>query len=111
MNGPGKRRFDEIFDKGKRVQGKFTRLCALPGTGKIGFAVSKKIGCHARRNQIRRRYQAALREIGPRTERPLDLVVIIGTGASSVGIAEVRMDLWPLLKKIEERWASESASS
>ena len=111
MNGPGKRRFDEIFDKGKRVQGRFTRISALPGTGLIGFATAKKIGCHARRNQLRRRYQAVLRDLGDSRTTPLDLVVIIGTGAASVGIAEVKSELWRLLKSIEERWAEESASS
>ena len=111
MTGPSKRRFDEIFEEGKRVQGKFTRLSALPGSGKIGFATAKKIGCHARRNRTKRRYQAALREIEFKPEPPLDLVVIIGSGAVSVGIAEVKSEICSLLKKIEERWAGESESS
>ncbi|MFI5385037.1 MAG: ribonuclease P protein component [Fimbriimonadales bacterium] len=111
MTGPTKGRFDEIFEKGKRVQGRFSRLSSLPGTGKVGFATAKKIGCHPRRNQIRRRFQAAFREIDFKPEPPLDLIVIIGTGAMNVGIAEVREELRSLLEKSKVRWAGESECS
>ncbi|HVT11631.1 MAG TPA: ribonuclease P protein component [Fimbriimonadaceae bacterium] len=111
MNGPSKRRFDEIFTEGKRVQGKFCRISALPGNGKLGFATTKKIGCHARRNQVRRRFQAALQEIEFTPNPPLDLIVIIGMGALGVEFAEVKEELKALLKKIEGRWAGESECS
>lgn len=86
-------------------------MSALPGTGKIGFATAKKIGCHARRNQIRRRFQAALSGFEFSPNPPLDLIVIIGIGATGVEFAEVKEELLGLLKKIEGRWASESECS
>jgi len=86
-------------------------VSAVSGTGKIGFATAKKIGCHARRNHVRRRFQAAFRQIDFNPEPPLDLIVIIGDGALDVGIAGVREELRTLLEKIKGRWAGESECS
>jgi ribonuclease P protein component len=79
----------------------------LPGTGKTGFATAKKIGCHARRNSIRRKFQAAFREIPFQPTPKLDLVIIIGAGALGVKVADAKEELAAMLVKMEGRWAGE----
>jgi ribonuclease P protein component len=86
-------------------------LAALPGTGLIGFATAKKIGCHARRNRLRRRFQSAFRQLKFDPKPPLDLIVIVGMAAQDVGIQEIGEELGMLLQKIEGRWAGESEFS
>jgi ribonuclease P protein component len=105
--GPSKRRFDEIFETGRRVQGKLCRISSLPGEGKVGIATAKKIGNRPQRHAVRRRIQAALREIDFRPNRPLDLIVIATTAAAGVGTREIAEELTGLLRKTQERWADE----
>jgi len=49
-----------------------------PGTPRVGFTVTRKVGSAVERNRIRRRFRAAMREIGPGLARPGHDYVIVG---------------------------------
>jgi len=110
MNGPTQSRFQRIYDEGFRVSGKLCRLLALPGTGKVGFATSRAIGTKPRRNRAVRRFREGLRLAGP-IPAELDLVVQVSTRGADASFSEIVDELRDALRRLEERWASESASS
>lgn len=107
--GLTKARFEEIYQKGKRVSGEFCRLMALPGIGRVGFATPKSVGNTPRRNKMKRRFRAAVLETG--RPQSLDLVVAISSKADRVPYASIRIDLESAMGRMIERWASESESS
>lgn len=107
--GLTKGRFEEIYQKGKRVSGEFCRLMALPGTGQIGFSTPRAIGSLARRNRMKRRFRAAVVSCGLPNE--LDVVVAISASADKAPYKAIQSDLAAVLKRISERWESESESS
>ncbi|HQU17424.1 MAG TPA: ribonuclease P protein component [Fimbriimonadaceae bacterium] len=100
-------RFEEVFSTGKRVQAKFCRLMALPGEGRMGFAISRKVGSIARRNRVRRRLAAAVRECAEPLDRELDIVVGARPEAADADFFEIVADLKQALTKMRERWESE----
>lgn len=110
MNGPTQTRFQRIYDEGFRVSGKLCRLLALPGSGKVGFATARAIGTKPRRNRAVRRFREGLRQAGP-TPTGLDLVVQVSPHGADASFPEIVDELRDVLRRLEERWASESASS
>jgi ribonuclease P protein component len=72
VNGLSRARFDEVFQKGRRMNGEFVRLFVLPApdhqatcpNGRLGVAASKSIGCHARRTKVKRRLREAFWSLG-----------------------------------------------
>ena len=107
--GLSKSRFEEIYQKGKRVSGELCRVMALPGTGLIGYSTPRSIGCLARRNRMKRRFRAAVESCG----RPegLDVIVAISASADKVEFESIQKDVAAGLKRISERWENESESS
>jgi ribonuclease P protein component len=82
---------------------------ALPGSGLIGFATPKAVGNTPRRNRLKRRFRAAVRECGPL--ETLDVIVAIAAAADRADYDAIKADVADGLKKIEQRWAKELESS
>ena len=107
--GLTKGRFEEIYQKGKRVSGELCRVMALPGSGLIGYSTPRAIGSLARRNRLKRRFRAAVvRCVMP---EGLDMVIAISANADKADFEAIVDDLGKGLRRIGERWESESGSS
>lgn len=111
VKGPSKARFEEIFQKGRRVSCGFCRLIALPGTGFVGIATSKKTGSKPRRNRLKRRFQEALRSQPNNVDTRLDYILMLFPSAESASFPEIREELAALFRKVGERWESDWVSS
>jgi ribonuclease P protein component len=107
-NGPTSARFEQIFSKGLRRTGRFLRLIALPGVGKLGVATSRSLGNRPARNRYKRRILAAWRSFPKANE--MDCVVIVQRSASQATFTEIVSDLESLKCQIENLLESESAS-
>jgi ribonuclease P protein component len=111
LRGPSKTRFEKIFKEGKRSAGRLCRLTALPGTGYIGIATSKKIGNNPQRNRAKRRFREVLRELRERLNPCLDYVVIALPSSTEARLTEISAKLRSMIENVNERWAAESESS
>jgi ribonuclease P protein component len=107
VKGPRKGRFETIFRDGKRVSGDLCRLYAYPGQGKIGVSTAKKIGSHARRNRVKRRFREAIRTQPDMLDRRLDYVVVVNAGSADAPFEPVKSELRALFGKINDRWAGD----
>jgi RNase P protein component len=79
----------------------------LKGTGLVGYATSRQIGCHARRNRQRRRAAEAMRGLDV---HGLDLAVTVKPSARDATLGALREELQFLVTEIRARWESGSAS-
>ncbi|MDR3690221.1 MAG: ribonuclease P protein component [Fimbriimonas sp.] len=111
MKGPSKERFEAIFTLGKRVKGDYARLIASPGTGLIGFAVSKKVGSRPRRNKLKRRFREAVFDLREDLDRRFDFVLMVNVEAVEAPYERVRTEVRALFAKAVMRWAEDSESS
>ncbi|MFY9233557.1 MAG: ribonuclease P protein component [Fimbriimonadaceae bacterium] len=111
MRGPSKTRFEEIFKEGKRAAGRFCRLTALPGTGLIGIATSKKIGNAPQRNKAKRRFREVFRTLAEKLDPSMDYIAVAFPESADVKLDEIRSELARQLGDVNSRWASELESS
>jgi ribonuclease P protein component len=108
IKGPGKLRFDTIYNEGRRFRGDFLTLICLPGSGLIGIATSKKIGSKPRRNLEKRRVRALVQE-NPLFPH-LDRVVVASVKSQQTDYATLREDLAKINKELAQ-WAKGLESS
>lgn len=85
-------------------------IAALQGTGLVGVATSKTIGCHARRNRQKRRIVAVLQETAGIWDG-LDLVVTVKPATEQATPQEIEDELKNLVTEMQSRWESGSASN
>lgn len=111
IKGPTKQRFESIFTLGKRVKGDVARIIALPGTGLVGIAVSKKIGSRPQRNKLKRRFREAILKLNDSFNREYDYVVVVHVEAVDKAFSQIESEVQSLFIRIGERWAAESESS
>ena len=109
MRGPSKTRFEKIFTEGKRAAGRHCRLTALPGTGLIGIATSKKIGNTPQRNKAKRRFREVLRKVAEAAPT-MDYIVVVLPSERGAGLDEIEADVRKLVAGLNERWAAELES-
>lgn len=108
--GLSKRRFDEVFQKGRRIQTRFCRIVALEGAGRIGFATAKAIGSKPKRNRAKRRLREAVRLSAAILPKNADIVFV---GKASLAKAEwtaLLNDVGDGMRALGGLWANESAS-
>lgn len=72
-----------IQNRGRRVGGAHLLLFALPGTGRLGITVSKKVGGAVQRNRVKRWIRDCFRRSRSRFPEALDLVVVARPGAAA----------------------------
>lgn len=111
--GPSPGRFDRIFSEGRRASGALVQVIGLPTPADLepalGFAVSRKVGCHARRNRLRRRLREAARASIAVMRSDLDYVVSAGEPAAEATFAAIVADLAATLPKVGPRWPASSS--
>ncbi|MGE0002465.1 MAG: ribonuclease P protein component [Fimbriimonadaceae bacterium] len=94
-----RKKFEEVFQQGRRANGRFARLCAQPGTGELGLTTARSIGSHARRNRARRRLREAWRAAGPWCSR--DAVVVGLPSSLGAKLPDIVRDIEALRARIE----------
>jgi ribonuclease P protein component len=60
-------------------------LFGLPGTGRLGVTVSRKVGGSVARNRVKRWLRECFRRARPRFPAALDLVIVARPGAAGAG--------------------------
>ena len=71
--------FQTVFERGVRVHGRYLTLLMAPSSGgrsRLGIVASKKLGAAVARNRAKRLIREVFRQHQPRTERPVDVLVI-----------------------------------
>jgi ribonuclease P protein component len=87
------------------------RLAALPGTGLLGIATTKKIGGKPDRNRAKRRFREAVRTQPDLADPRLDFILIVNTDGAQAPFERIREEVRSLFLRAVERWADELESS
>ncbi len=77
----------------------------MKGTGQVGFATSKRIGCHARRNRQRRRAIAAWSHVHTLTTE-WDCILVLAPNAHSATFEQLKIESLQLVQRMKERWGN-----
>lgn len=72
----------EIQNRGRRAGSAHLLVFALPGTGRLGVTVSRKVGGAVQRNLVKRWIRECFRRSRERFPGSLDLVVVARPGAA-----------------------------
>jgi len=92
-----------IQNRGRRVSGPNLLLFALPGDGRLGITVSKKVGDAVRRNRVKRWIRECYRRRRPEFPPGLDLVVVARPPAASADHQTVCRELATLARRMGPR--------
>jgi ribonuclease P protein component len=88
-----------IQNRGRRTGGAHLLLFSLPGTGRLGITVSKKVGGAVARNRVKRWVRDCFRRGRDRFPRTLDLVVVARPGAAAAGHQAICRELQALASR------------
>jgi len=102
IQGPSKKRFDEVYQTGRRFRGDFVTLIQSDGTGFIGIATSKKIGDKPERNFQKRRVKSILQSF-QRTSAH-DLIFVASIKTKGIKFETLRADLTQLIQEANINW-------
>ncbi|MCX7799086.1 MAG: ribonuclease P protein component [Fimbriimonadales bacterium] len=109
LAGPRQTRFEQIFREGHGEVAPGLRVRCLPGTGRVGLAVSRAVGSTPRRNRARRRFREAL--LGSEALRPdRDYVFVLGERALTEPLPALRAAAEELLVRLNARCAGSPSS-
>ncbi|HLK92595.1 MAG TPA: ribonuclease P protein component [Polyangia bacterium] len=89
-----------IQNRGRRVAGSHLLLFALPGGGRIGITVSKKVGGAVLRNRVKRWIRDCYRRRRPEFPPGYDLVVVARPPAARADHAVVCGELTSLVRRL-----------
>jgi ribonuclease P protein component len=89
-----------IQNRGRRLSGPNLLLFALPGDGRLGVTVSKKVGGAVLRNRVKRWIRECYRRRRPEFPRGVDLVVVARPPAASADQATVCRELTGLARRV-----------
>ncbi len=87
------------------------RIHALPGSGLVGMATTKKIGSRPRRNKARRRVVEAIRLNLSFLVVGIDYVIVVFETSLRASFKELQVELVKLLSEVSAKWAENSVSS
>jgi ribonuclease P protein component len=104
VKGPGKVRFQQILDEGKRISGPTGRLVATTGSGLVGIGAAKRIGNLPRRNVVKRRARNILVQHSGWIDFNLDYILILGEAAGATEFSVLVTQLETLFVKMNDRW-------
>lgn len=96
--------FNRVYEEGRRASGRFFRITTLPGEGRFGVATPKSVGCHARRNRLKRRTCEAFRADRSDSSSLFDVVVSANATAEAASFVELKADLQQTLQAALARW-------
>lgn len=103
LSAPSKAEFEKIFSAGKSINSLYFRLIFAPGTQKVGIATSKSIGCHAKRNRIKRKVKVIVQYHQQLVDANTDWVIVAKAAAAPVGFHQLEEDLCKSLKIAQTR--------
>jgi ribonuclease P protein component len=89
-----------IQNRGRRLVGPNLLLFALPGGGRLGVTVSKKVGGAVLRNRVKRWIRDCYRRRRPEFPPGLDLVVVARPPAASADHGAVCNELTSLARRL-----------
>lgn len=82
-------------------------VCA--GCGDVGFATSRTLGCHARRNRIKRRLRQLQAELMPKElGSKVDLIYLATTECKERTYGVLRTEVEDLIRQLLAHWESGS---
>lgn len=81
----------------------------LPGTGLVGVATARSVGCHARRNRQKRRVREAVR-VSAVAEPQFDMAFVAKQAVYTTDFQTLRDEVVRLTTEAKRRWAENSAS-
>jgi ribonuclease P protein component len=99
--------FERVFKTGERFDGEGFLLIAARndvGRGRLGLAVSRRIGNAVARNRVRRLLREAFRQ-QPERGTAVDLVIVAKPGLVGRGLAEVESEFRRRLERLGKRQA------
>jgi ribonuclease P protein component len=82
-----------IQNRGRRIGGAHLLLFGLPGTGRLGITVSRKVGGAVARNRVKRWVRDCFRRARGAFPASFDLVVVARPGAADAGHGTVCREL------------------
>ncbi len=85
-----------IQNRGRRVGGAHLLLFGLPGSGRLGITVSRKVGDAVSRNRVKRWVRECFRRARGKFPQDVDLVVVARPGAADAGFEPVCRELTAL---------------
>lgn len=94
--------FRAVYKHGKAYVGRYLVLYVLPRPAAVtrsGFTVGKKVGIAVKRNLMRRRVQAAQRQLLPGLQAGYDLVWVVRPRAVTVGFWVLREEMKRLYRQ------------
>jgi ribonuclease P protein component len=91
----------EVVNRGKRTSSKLLILHYLPaGSNRFAVVASKAVGGAVTRNQVKRRFRAAL--VSHLDQRPfISGVFRVRPGAEKLGFEQLRLEIEEILGKIQ----------
>jgi ribonuclease P protein component len=92
----------EIQNRGRRLGGAHLLLFALPGTGRLGVTVSRKVGGAVQRNRVKRWLRECFRRSRDKFPRGLDLVVVARPGAAGARHEAICRELTALAGRFDQ---------
>lgn len=97
------REFGIVYSRGKSIATKNIALVYLKrkyGPVRVGFSVSKKIGCSVVRNKIRRRLRESMIRIYPDVNTSCHVIFIARKPITRAEFSQIHDDMCYLLKKV-----------
>ena len=76
----------------------------------MGIATAKKIGCHARRNWVKRRIRQCLQSLDSNLRSDLDYIAIATPDVLLMSYEETCREIGLALTQMNLRWADDSGS-
>jgi len=99
-----KREYQSVYDNNEKSEGNlfvFLKKKILDNYFAVGVVVSKKVGNAVKRNKVKRRVKAFLREHVELHPTGVELVIIAKSQAGNAGWEKIKDDLTQLFKNIK----------